>query len=127
MLDCFFFLSPLTSANNMSAPVIVYHKGQICNIKHQLCQEGFCDECIIFLESQQKPEVKVQIQKCPRCGGKVYEDDKDIVCLPCGWRETFPGSVDRLANESDPRQSYQIVFDRISQITRNKVFNGWKY
>jgi hypothetical protein len=27
-----------------------YHKGQLCSYGPILCQEGFCSECIIFLE-----------------------------------------------------------------------------
>ena len=26
------------------------HKGQPCNLKPIFCQEGFCSECIIYLE-----------------------------------------------------------------------------
>jgi hypothetical protein len=27
-----------------------YHKGQSCAYREILCQEGFCSECIIYLE-----------------------------------------------------------------------------
>jgi hypothetical protein len=27
-----------------------YHKGELCTINSKLCQEGFCSECIIYLE-----------------------------------------------------------------------------
>jgi len=34
-----------------------YHKGELCAYNSVLCQEGFCSECIIYLErdSQVKP------------------------------------------------------------------------
>jgi hypothetical protein len=28
-----------------------YHKGQICNFKPIMCQEGFCSECLIYQEN----------------------------------------------------------------------------
>ena len=31
-----------------------YHKGELCAHSAILCQEGFCSECIIFLEKRQK-------------------------------------------------------------------------
>jgi hypothetical protein len=28
------------------------------------------------------------INHCPKCSGKLFREDRDIVCLSCGFRET---------------------------------------
>jgi hypothetical protein len=61
-----------------------YHKGQLCRFKAQLCQEGFCAECIISLEqpAQKMPTFvqenkqltsKMKINKTSRIEAQVAE------------------------------------------------------
>jgi len=37
-----------------------YHKGQACNIKPILCQEGYCSECFIYQSKYSRLEAVVR-------------------------------------------------------------------
>ena len=51
-----------------------YHKGQLCAYKPLLCQEGFCSECIIYVE-RSLPTVPTFVEgnRQPEFIGKVYK------------------------------------------------------
>ena len=40
-----------------------YHKGSLCMVKYQICQEGYCSECRISLEQLKLPRPEKPTKK----------------------------------------------------------------
>lgn len=62
-----------------------YHKGELCTINSKLCQEGFCSECIIYLErsAQVMPNhVKNTDRIQKKCSTKTPSKTEDYQNLP---------------------------------------------